>query len=135
MGPSTGGGAGMSTQHNRGAVGIVPAAGRGTRLGRLPFCKELYPLGRKSDADGNPTEGWRVVCDHVIEQMAHAGVDRVFIVLGRGKSAIMEYFGGGGRLGLHIAYLLQEELRGMPFAIDLAHSWLRDETVLFGMPD
>jgi len=117
-------------------AGIIPAAGQGTRLAPLPFSKELFPLGyQKVLADG--TDQWRpkAVSHYLIERMIYAGVQKIYIVLGTGKEAIMEYYGNGARFGVHLAYLFQEQLGGMPYALDLARPWLRDEIVLFGMPD
>lgn len=116
-------------------VGLVPAAGRGTRLGRLPFCKELYPLGYRAAADSPTGSKAIAVSQDLLERMALAGVARAFIVLGPGKSAIMDYFGDGKEVGMELAYLMQDVPRGMPFALDLARPWLSAETVVFGMPD
>ena len=117
-------------------AGIIPAAGRGTRLAPLPFSKELFPLGYQN-VEINGKRQWRpkTVSQYLVERMVRAGVERIFVILGTGKEAIMEYYGNGNRFGAHMAYLFQEELQGMPFAIDLARPWLKDETVLFGMPD
>ena len=117
-------------------VGIVPAAGLGTRLAPLPFSKELFPLGYQ-EVHKNGIPQWRpkVVSQYTIDQMVKAGVTKIFVVLGSGKLAIMEYFGNGSRIGVDIVYLFQEKMNGMPFALNLAHSWLHDEIVLFGMPD
>ena len=30
-------------------IGLIPAAGRATRLGHLPFSKELLPIGKRTD--------------------------------------------------------------------------------------
>jgi len=116
-------------------VGLIPAAGRGTRLGRLPFCKELYPLGYRAAVDSPTGSKAIVVSQDLLERMALAGVVRAFIVLGPGKAAIMDYFGDGAAVGIDLAYLMQEVPRGMPFALDLARPWLHAETVVFGMPD
>lgn len=117
-------------------VGIVPAAGRGTRLSPLPFSKELFPLGyQRIGADGKAQWRPKVVSQYMIEQMAAAGAERIFIILGSGKEAIMEYYGNGERFGVHLSYLFQEELSGIPYALDLARPWMRNDLVLFGMPD
>ncbi|MEM4239246.1 MAG: sugar phosphate nucleotidyltransferase [Nitrososphaerota archaeon] len=115
-------------------VGLVPAAGLGKRVAFLPCSKELFPIGfvkGKSGADLRP----KAVGEYLLECMYEAGVRRVFVILSRGKWDIMHYFGNGTGLGLHIAYLFQENLWGMPYALDLVYPWLSAETVLFGMPD
>ena len=77
----------------------------------------------------------KVVSQYLLENLVSAGADRIFIILGDGKSDIMRYYGDGQRFGTNITYLYQENLNGMPSAIDLARYWLKDDTVLFGMPD
>jgi UTP--glucose-1-phosphate uridylyltransferase len=61
---------------------VVPVAGLGTRL--LPATKsqpkEMLPVG------GKP------VVQHVVEELARAGVQRVVFVTGRGKGAIEDHF-------------------------------------------
>jgi glucose-1-phosphate thymidylyltransferase len=116
-------------------VGVIPAAGRGSRLGRLPCSKELFPLGYEEAA--SEASGYRshVVGQFVLDEMLLAGAKKVFMIIGPGKSDIMEFFGDGRRFGVDIAYLFQERLSGMPTALDLLSNWIGDDTVLFGMPD
>ena len=77
----------------------------------------------------------KVVSQYLIEDLVQAGTDRVFLILGEGKSDIMSYYGDGRRFGANFAYLFQEKLNGMPNALALAQPWIDDATVLFGMPD
>jgi len=118
-------------------VGIIPAAGRGARLGPLPFSKELFPLDFQRPNKGNNTRQLpKVISQYLVERMILAGVSHILFVLGDRKQDIMQYYGGGERFGVHFAYLYQEEPKGMPFALDLARPWIVDEDiVLFGMPD
>jgi len=119
-------------------IGLLPAAGRGSRLGPIPSSKEVMPLGFElCYPEEDRHAGWRPFT--TIESHLHAyrkaGVERVVIVLGSKKTDIMEYLGSGSRYGLHIAYLFQEELRGMPFALDLARPFTHECTTVFSMPD
>jgi len=61
---------------------VVPVAGLGTRL--LPATKsqpkEMLPVG------GKP------VVQHVVEELAAAGIERIVFVTGRGKGAIEDHF-------------------------------------------
>lgn len=118
-------------------VGVIPAAGRGARLGPLPFSKELFPIDfQKSDPGRNARQLPKVISQYLVERMIRAGVSHILFVLGDRKQDIMQYYGGGERFGVHFAYLYQEEPKGMPFALDLARLWLSDDdVVLFGMPD
>jgi len=117
-------------------VAIIPAAGRGSRLAPFPCPKELFPVGyQKINIKGEIQNRPKVVSQYLVEDLAKAGAQRIFFILGEGKSDIMRYYGDGQRFGTNISYLYQEELRGMPNAIDLFRPWADDVTVLFGMPD
>lgn len=117
-------------------VGIIPAAGKGTRLQPLPIPKELFPIGYQDyPIDGVLHKRPKVISQYVVENMAAAGASRVVFVLGEGKHHIMEYYGAGTRFGLECVYVYQERLSGMPGALDLARGIVDGWLVLFGMPD
>lgn len=117
-------------------VGILPAAGRGSRLGAIPCSKEIMPLGFRSQPL-QENEVWHSVTtiEAHLQAFKVAGVDRVSIIIGDSKFDIMRYLGNGSQYDLPIAYFYQEQLRGMPFALNLPYAWLEDATVLFSMPD
>jgi glucose-1-phosphate thymidylyltransferase len=121
----------------RETVGVVPSAGFGQRLYPYPLAKELFPIGYQTiEVNGRLEKRPKVVSQYLIENMALAGIRRVFVVLGPGKHEIMAYYGNGQAYGIQMAYLFQDQPRGMPYAIDLITPWLRgDETVVLGMPD
>lgn len=115
---------------------IVPAAGRGSRLLPFPCPKELFPVGYQDYLVGGRIERRpKVVSQYLIDNLIAAGAENVFVILGADKWDIMRYYGDGTRFGARFAYLYQEQLTGMPGAIDLARPWVGDDTVLFGMPD
>jgi dTDP-glucose pyrophosphorylase len=58
--------------------GIIPAAGRGTRIQPLAFSKELLPVGTRQDG---ATERPRAVTEYLIERMIANGVNRVCFVI------------------------------------------------------
>jgi glucose-1-phosphate thymidylyltransferase len=99
--------------------------------------KELLQVGYETvPPDGRPP---RVVpkaaIDHVLGGLQRCGVRATFVVLSPVKWEIFKYLGCGSHLGMRLAYLCQEEPRGMPDAIDLAYPFARDATVCMGMPD
>src|SRR3712207_2052796 len=71
--------------------GIVPAAGRGTRIQPLAFSKELLPVGSRMDAS---TERPRAVSEYLLERMVLGGASKICFVIAPGKSDILEYYGG-----------------------------------------
>jgi glucose-1-phosphate thymidylyltransferase len=112
--------------------GIVPAAGRGSRIQPLAFSKELLPVGSRLLDD---TQRPCAVSEYLVERMIRGGADKICFVIGAGKSDIMEYF--GAQFGpAHLAYIVQPQPAGLCDAIFRAHPLIAaDETVLVGLPD
>lgn len=116
------------------AVGVIPAAGVGSRVQPLPGSKELFPVGSQTLPDWEGPRP-RVVSQHLLEAMKAGGVDTVYWVLREGKWDIPEYWGDGHRMGLHFAYLMMRWPYGVPFTIDQAYPFVKDRIVLVGFPD
>jgi glucose-1-phosphate thymidylyltransferase len=116
-------------------IGILPAAGRGSRLGAIPCSKEIMPLGFQSP--NSKEVDWYPVTsiERHLKAFALAQVQRVGVIVGNTKWDIVRYLGNGERFNIPIAYFFQEKLHGMPFALDLAYSWIKEATILFAMPD
>jgi glucose-1-phosphate thymidylyltransferase len=112
--------------------GIIPAAGRGTRIQPLAFSKELLPVGSKHLGDG---EKPCAVSEHVVDRMLAAGVDKLCFVIAPGKSDIVEYFGGRYG-GADICYVVQPEASGLCDALFRALPFVApDEVACVGLPD
>lgn len=115
-------------------IGLVPAAGRATRLGRLPCSKALLPVGyRRSAIDGAARV--KVASHYLLEKMLAGGAHEVYMIVRDGRWDIADYFGDGAEFGMHIAYLVADEPLGPPFTLDRAYPFARDALVLFGFPD
>ncbi len=113
--------------------GVIPAAGRGTRLYPYPGNKEMFPMGYTKE---NGKERLKIVSEYLLESMLEAGVEVVYWVINHEKSDLIEFFGNGSRFGAKFVYLVQEEMVGMPQAIDQATPFInKEDKVLFGMPD
>lgn len=112
--------------------GIVPAAGRGSRIQPLAFSKELLPVGSRLDAGA---ERPCAVSEYLLDRMLRGGADKICFVISPGKSDIMEYYGGGYG-GATIAYVVQPQALGLCDAIFQAAPLIRDdEPVIVGLPD
>jgi glucose-1-phosphate thymidylyltransferase len=113
-------------------LGIVPAAGRGTRIQPLGFSKELLPVGSRRDATG---ERPCAVSEYLVERMIAGGADKICFVIGPGKSDILEYYGSGFERAPSI-YVVQQDPSGLCDAIFRALPLVgSDEAVLIGLPD
>jgi dTDP-glucose pyrophosphorylase len=112
--------------------GIIPAAGKGTRIQPLAFSKELLPLGRRVLGEApRPC----AVSEYLVQRMLRAGADKLCFIIAPGKADILEYY--GARVGAaDIAYVVQPEAQGLCDALFRAHPLLApDEHVLIGLPD
>ena len=112
--------------------GIVPAAGRGSRIQPLAFSKELLPVGSRLDKG---LERPCAVSEYLVERMIRGGAGKICFVISPGKSDIMEYYGAGyGEAS--IAYVVQPQASGLCDAIFRATPLIAaDEPVIVGLPD
>jgi glucose-1-phosphate thymidylyltransferase len=115
-------------------VGIIPAAGRASRLGQLPCSKELLPFGFHKNSREEPSQP-KVVGHYLLERMQTGNASKVYIILRKGKWDIPNYFGDGKMLDMPIAYLMMDLPFGVPYTIDQAYPFVKDAIVLFGFPD
>jgi dTDP-glucose pyrophosphorylase len=113
--------------------GVIPAAGRGSRIQPLAFSKELLPVGaRVLDDVQRPC----AVSEYLVERLIRGGADKICFVIGAGKSDILEYF--GGRFGgAELVYVVQPQPAGLCDAVFRAHPLIgsADESVAVGLPD
>jgi glucose-1-phosphate thymidylyltransferase len=115
-------------------VGLIPAAGLGSRLSPLPCSKELFPVGFAPHPEhGEPHP--KAVSQYLLEHMQRAGAGQVYVILRKGKWDIPNYFGDGSQLGLQLAYLIMRRPYGCPFSLDQAYTFVREKRVVFGFPD
>jgi glucose-1-phosphate thymidylyltransferase len=112
--------------------GIIPAAGRGSRIQPLAFSKELLPVGTRTEGD---EERPRAVSEYLVDRLLKAGADKLCFVISPGKSDILAYY--GGRLpDADICYAIQDEPAGLCDALFRALPFIGDdEWVVVGLPD
>jgi glucose-1-phosphate thymidylyltransferase len=112
--------------------GVVPAAGRGSRIQPLAFSKELLPVGSRND-EGSMRPC--AVAEYLVERLILGGADKICFVIAPGKSDILEYFGdryGGAQL----AYVVQPRPLGLCDAVFRASTVAGcQEDMLVGLPD
>lgn len=116
-----------------GVVAIVPAAGAGTRLGRLPGSKELVPIGFEQGPDGNPRP--RPVVVHFLDRLRAGGIGDALVVLRAGKWDLPAYLTDGRDWGMRIAYSVLEHSPHVPYTVASALPWARGRIVALGFPD
>jgi len=112
--------------------GIIPAAGRGSRIQPLAFSKELLPVGSRMDAG---TERPCAVSEYLVERMIRAGADKICFVISPGKTDIIEYYGSAYGSAT-IAYVVQPQATGLCDSIFRATPLIEpEEPVVIGLPD
>ena len=112
--------------------GIIPAAGKGTRIQPLAFSKELLPF---SGRDGDNVQRPRAVSDFLMERLLIAGARRICFVISPEKSDILQYYSRSA-CAAAICYTVQPRPAGLCDAIFQAVPFIdRDEPVLIGLPD
>lgn len=115
------------------AIGLIPAAGAGSRIAPLPMSKELYPVGFGRALGGR--FGPKASAEYLLERMAIAGVREAFVILRPGKWDIPAYLGDGSAFGIRTAYLTVHVPYGVPFTLDQAFPFIRERSVVLGFPD
>ena len=115
-------------------IGLVPAAGKATRLFPLPFSKELYPIGHMR-FKGRDELRPKPVCIYLLEKMKNAGIKDIYIILRKGKWDIPAFLGDGSLLDMNIAYLMMNLPFGVPYTVNQAFPFTQDAIVAFGFPD
>jgi glucose-1-phosphate thymidylyltransferase len=112
--------------------GIIPAAGKGSRIQPLAFSKELLPVGARSEGGQRRP---RAVSDYLVERLVKGGATRICFVISPTKSDILEYYGGAAH-GRPICYCVQPEPLGLCDAIFRALPLIDpQEPVVVGLPD
>jgi glucose-1-phosphate thymidylyltransferase len=123
-----------STLLSEECIALVPAAGKGVRLG-LPYPKELYPIIRENR--------YKPVSQFVLDNLVASGIRHIVFVINETKYQLIGYFGDGSRFGCRLSYAVQEQRvdqngstsPGLAHALDSAYHLVKDKIVFFGMAD
>ncbi len=114
-------------------LGIIPAAGAGSRIQPLAFSKELLPVGGRLDGS---IERPRAVSEYLVERMILGGATKICFVIAPGKSDILEYYGGETIAGVSFVFVVQPHPAGLCDALFRAAPVVpNDEPVVIGLPD
>lgn len=114
-------------------IGLLPAAGRSSRISPLPMSKELFPIGFQ-DIENKGLRP-KVACQYLLEAMGRAGVQESFLILRPGKWDIPAYLGDGSQLNMRLAYLTVHVPFGVPFSLNQAYPFVKDAIIAQGFPD
>lgn len=103
-------------------VGLIPAAGKGTRA--YPYTKRI-PKGMLK-------VGGKPILEHLVAiQRDQLGIRRICMVVGDLGGIIKEHFGDGSRFGVHIDYLRNDAIdRGLGYSVFLGRQAIDGPFVL-----
>ncbi len=111
-------------------VGLIPAAGVGSRLGSQSS-KELAPIADLGGESGQ----WRPVVSSLLDAMGAAGIETAYVVLRRGKWDIPDQLAKRGDTPPRIGYVVTNRTKSIPETLDRARPFVRSCDVLLGFPD
>ncbi|NPA99038.1 MAG: nucleotidyltransferase family protein, partial [Crenarchaeota archaeon] len=98
-------------------MAVILAGGFGKRL--RPYTEEIpKPLVRVAD---------RPILEHQIEWLKQYGFNEFVLLVGYRKEKIIEHIGSGGRLGVKVTYVVEDEPLGTGGAIKNAEHILSKE--------
>jgi glucose-1-phosphate thymidylyltransferase len=113
-------------------IGLIPAAGIARRLGSLPFSKEILPISF-SKSEVKPSI--KAITTHLLEKLQRTGVNKVYVIIRKGKWDILNYYGDGSEIGIRLAYLLMNHPYGVPYTLDQAYPFVKKSKIFLGFPD
>lgn len=110
-------------------IGIIPAAGEGSRMFPFDNSKELLPVGVDSES-GQPI----LVSQYALKTLKAAGINSVIIIINPDKHNILKHHSDGSQYEMNIAYLVGRP-DSMVHSIDLAYDWVKGKNVVMVMGD
>jgi glucose-1-phosphate thymidylyltransferase len=109
-------------------VGVIPAAGLGSRIGPLDHAKELLPIAQ---VDGRPLP----VIEASLRQLQTAGIRRCLVITSSSKPELADHLKGPGGLGLEISFVEQEKPEGLAAAVALTLPAAQGAATCLLLPD
>jgi len=123
----------FSLENGDSVTGLIPAAGRATRLGGLPYSKELLPIPAR--ADERDRAGIRLAIENSVRLLLECGIRHQHIIIAPSKQDIPAHLGDGERLGASIVYTEIADSPSVPHSLDAAFDSVAGDDVVLVFPD
>lgn len=111
-------------------IGLIPAAGRATRLGPLPCSKELLAVGL-----GEGERKVRVAIDSALRNMAASGIAEARVAITENKRDIAAYLGDGSVFDLRISCHYIAPTNSTPHTLSTLLPFAGDRVCALAFPD
>jgi glucose-1-phosphate thymidylyltransferase len=123
----------ISLESGNHVIGLIPAAGRATRLGELPYSKELLPVPNRGTGLVQATT--QIAIESTARFLLECGAAQQHIVIAPAKQDIPNFLGDGRRLGASITYTVVANSPSVPHSLDATYDSIADNDVILVFPD
>lgn len=123
----------ISLESGNRVIGLIPAAGRATRLGGLPYSKELLPVPNRGTGSVQATT--QIAIESTARFLLKCGVFQQHVVISPEKQDIPDFLGDGSRLETSIAYTVVTNSPSVPHSLDAAYNSIAGNDVMLVFPD
>jgi len=123
----------FSLENGDSVTGLIPAAGRATRLGELPYSKELLPIPARTDE--RDRAGIRLAIENSVRFLLECGIRRQHVIIAPAKQDIPAHLGNGEHLGASIGYTEILDSPSVPHSLDAAFDSVAGNDVVLVFPD
>lgn len=110
-------------------IGLLPAAGRATRLAGLEGSKEVQWVATAAGGERRP------VALATLEALALGGVERALVLLRHGKWDVAAHLGSGGGTLPQLGYVTTAGTGSIAESLDLAYPFVQSAECVLGFPD
>ena len=104
---------------------VITAGGKGTRL---------YPISRAYPKELIQFCGIPIL-EYGINILRENNIEDIFVITGPKKWALQDYLGNGEIFGVNIAYLIQEQPKGLGHSILIAEHYIDDDNFILLLGD
>ena len=98
----------------------------GSRLGKLPFSKELMPFRTISLPSGG--QAVETAIENAIRVLVENDITQQHVVIRPDKSDIPEFLEDGSRFNAQISYVVVGASPSVPHSVDAAFTFIRDQS-------